>query len=71
VDGSCEYLNFDVRLYGLWTLVTHDFNDCFLTFYTSLQITLNDFVITEVQLNLKPSKHPNPYRTEPNSKLRI
>jgi len=40
-----------------------------LTFYISLQIALNDFVITDVQLNLKPSHRQT--RIEPNSKLRI
>ena len=37
------------------------------TFYISLQIALNDFVITEVQLHLKPSNsrtHIEPNRTE-------
>jgi len=38
-----------------------------LTFYISLQTALNDFVITEVQLNLKPSNirtHIEPNRTQ-------
>jgi len=38
-----------------------------LIFYISLQIALNDFVITEVQLNLKLSNsrsHIEPNRTE-------
>jgi len=38
-----------------------------LTFYISLQIALNDFVITEVQLDLEPSNsrtHIEPNRTQ-------
>jgi len=38
-----------------------------LTFYISLQIALNDFVISEVQLNLKPSNsrtHIEPNQSE-------
>jgi len=44
----------------VWTFLAHDFN----TFYISLQIALNDFVITGVQLNLKPSNSRT--RIEPN-----
>jgi len=58
---------FEFWCQAVWTLMAHDFNAWFLTFYISLQITLNDFVISEVQWNLKPSNnrtHIEPNRTE-------
>ena len=55
-----EDVNIWILISGCVDFLAHDFN----TFYISLQIALNDFVITGVQLNLKPSNSRT--RIEPN-----